>query len=53
MDEPDNNLDARAVDALIDRILSSKANRITIIITHDERLIEVADAVINFNSDNL
>lgn len=53
MDEPDNNLDARAVDALIDKLLIGKANRITLIISHDERLIDVADVIINFNSNNL
>lgn len=46
LDEPDNNLDASAVDELIKRIREGAANRITIIITHDERLIEVADALI-------
>ena len=49
MDEPDNNLDARALDALIKKILDGKANRITLIISHDERLIKISDAVIDFN----
>ncbi|MBR1646516.1 MAG: ABC transporter ATP-binding protein [Selenomonadaceae bacterium] len=46
MDEPDNNLDAAAVDALTKKILADKANRITLIISHDERLIDVADEVL-------
>ena len=46
MDEPDNNLDAAAVDVLIDKILADKSNRITLIISHDERLIAVADEVL-------
>lgn len=50
MDEPDNNLDARAVSELTKKILSGKLNRITLIISHDDRLTDVADAIINFTS---
>ncbi len=50
MDEPDNNLDAAAVDGLIDKILVDKSNRITLIISHDERLIGLADEVLNLLS---
>ncbi|MBR1804896.1 MAG: ATP-binding cassette domain-containing protein [Selenomonadaceae bacterium] len=46
MDEPDNNLDAAAVDVLIDRIRADKSKRITLIISHDERLIAVSDEVL-------
>ena len=49
MDEPDNNLDAKAVDELIEKISDDKANRITLIISHDERLIAIADEVVDFN----
>ena len=48
MDEPDNNLDAQAVDALTKKILDDKAARITLIISHDERLVKIADEVIDF-----
>ena len=49
MDEPDNNLDAKALDALTKKILDGKATRITLIISHDERLIKISDEVIDFN----
>jgi len=48
MDEPDNNLDANAISELTEKIRRSKLNRITLIISHDERLIKIADEVINF-----
>ena len=47
MDEPDNNLDAAAVDILIEKILRGKSNRITLIISHDERLILLADEILS------
>ena len=50
MDEPDNNLDARAVSELTEKILSGKLNRITLIISHDDRLTDIADEIINFTS---
>lgn len=46
MDEPDNNLDVTAVDVLIDKIRADKSKRITLIISHDERLIAVADEIL-------
>ena len=48
MDEPDNNLDAQAVGELIKKILDGKRRRITIIISHDERLIDIADEILSF-----
>ena len=45
MDEPDNNLDVAAVDVLIGKICAGKSNRITLIISHDERLTNIADEV--------
>ena len=47
MDEPDNNLDTIAVAALTKKISVGKHNRITLIISHDERLIEIADEIIS------
>ena len=49
MDEPDNNLDAESITVLTDKILAGKKNRIIIIISHDKRLINIADEVINFS----
>lgn len=49
MDEPDNNLDTKALDALTKKILDGKEKRITLIISHDERLIKISDEIIDFN----
>ena len=46
LDEPDNNLDAQAVDALTKKFLGGRRQRITIIISHDERLICLADEIL-------
>lgn len=46
LDEPDNNLDATAVDELIKNIRDGAATRITMIISHDERLIALANEII-------
>ena len=47
MDEPDNNLDDLAVDTLTEKILRGKKNRITLIISHDARLIALADKILS------
>ena len=49
MDEPDNNLDAGAVNGLIKKILSDKTARITLIISHDKRFMHISDEIINFS----
>ncbi len=46
MDEPDNNLDDSGIKNLREKIISGKMERLTIIITHDARLVEIADSVI-------
>ena len=48
MDEPDNNLDGNSINMLIEKILCNKDERITLIISHDERLIKISDEVIHF-----
>ena len=48
MDEPDNNLDEKSINMLIEKILCDKDNRLTLIISHDERLIKISDEVIHF-----
>ena len=50
MDEPDNNLDANAVAKLTEKIFIGKENRITLIISHDERLIDIADEITDLNA---
>ena len=51
MDEPDNNLDAVGIDELIGKIVDGRSERLTIIISHDERIITLADEIINLNSE--
>ena len=46
LDEPDNDLDAQAVDALTKKILDGKQRRVTLIISHDKRLIDIADEIL-------
>lgn len=53
MDEPDNNLDASGIDALVSKILDGKQARITLIISHDERLIALADEVIKLQNGDI
>lgn len=48
MDEPDNNLDATAIAELIKKINFYKQNHITIIISHDDRILSIADEVVKF-----
>lgn len=48
LDEPDNNLDVAAVAELTKKIISGKKNKITLIISHDERILKIADEVVNF-----
>ena len=50
MDEPDNNLDTNAIDELINKINDNKQNRITIIISHDERITAIADNIVDFST---
>lgn len=47
LDEPDNNLDADALQNLIEKTLHNKINRITIIISHEEKIISIADEIIS------
>ena len=47
MDEPDNDLDTNAIANLTEKIVDGKTKRITIIISHDERLINIADEIIH------
>ena len=52
-DEPDNNLDTAAVAELLDRIKSGRESRITLIISHDERLTAIADEIVNLSAKKL
>ena len=51
MDEPDNNLDTNAIETLTQKIFDGKENRITLIISHDKRLIDIADEITNLNAE--
>ena len=46
LDEPDNNLDGTALQKLIDKIICNKQNCITILISHDDKIINIADKII-------
>lgn len=52
MDEPDNNLDAAATAALVEQIKIGKEARITLIISHDTRLTEIADEIVELKGDS-
>jgi len=45
-DEPTLALDKSTADALIEYLCKSKKRKITILITHDERLIDICDEII-------
>ena len=47
LDEPTSALDTYSVDKLIEEINEQKMNRITIVISHDERFINIADVNVN------
>ena len=46
-DEPDNNLDSVSLQKLTEQIYSNKKNCITILISHDDKIIETADKIID------
>ena len=52
LDEPDNNLDAAAVAELIEKIKIGKEGRITLIISHDARLMEIADEIVELKGES-
>jgi len=45
-DEPDNNLDNSGIAELLQNILSDKNNKIIVLISHDERIFNIADKII-------
>ena len=49
LDEPDNNLDSGGLSELLQNILSDKENKITILISHDEKIFNVADEIIRLS----
>ena len=51
MDEPDNNLDAAAIAELVEKIRIGKEHRITLIISHDERLTNIADEIVELKGE--
>lgn len=48
MDEPDNNLDSTAISELTKKINTARKNKIVLIISHDERILKVADEIVTF-----
>lgn len=49
MDEPDNNIDTDGIAVLIGNILAGKENRITIIVSHNKRIIATADEIVDLS----
>lgn len=47
MDEPTSALDTKSVNSLLEWIKNGKQKEITLIITHDERVIKICDEIIN------
>jgi len=47
MDEPTSALDTKSVNSLLEWIKNRKKKEITLIITHDERVIKICDEIIN------
>ena len=47
MDEPDNNLDAAGLELLVDALRGGKNFRITILVSHEEKIFQAADEIIN------
>ena len=46
LDEPDANIDNKTKNILIQNLINMKANKIIIIVSHDDDLTDVADEVI-------
>ena len=46
LDESDNNLDDSGLSELLQNILSDKQNKITVLISHDEKIFNIADKII-------
>ena len=51
MDEPDNNLDEEALNFLIATLLDGKNFRVTILVSHEEKILSIADEIINLSCD--
>ncbi len=51
LDEPTSALDTYSVDKLIEEINENKEHRITIVITHDERFVSIADKSVSMEKN--
>ena len=49
LDEPTTGLDFMAVKNLLEILLRDKSKRITIIVTHDDRILKICDKIIEIN----
>lgn len=47
MDEPTSALDTKSVNSLLEWIKNRNKKEITLIITHDERILKICDKIIN------
>ena len=46
LDEPDNNLDSGGLQSLVEILIKCKKHQIVIIVSHEPKIIEIADKVI-------
>ena len=51
MDEPDNNLDDVGLKFLTAALLDGKNFRITLLVSHEEKIFNIADEIINLSRD--
>ena len=47
LDEPDNNLDKMSLERLVEKIHIVRKNCLTILISHDDRIIDIADEIVH------
>ncbi len=52
LDEPTTGLDSSSVEKLLEILEGSRDGRITIIVTHDDRILKICDSVIDLNKIN-
>lgn len=49
LDEPTSALDKNSVENLKNYLVKNKKDKIIIIVTHDDELIDISDFILNFN----
>lgn len=52
LDEPTSALDNTSVETLIQVLQTQKKDSITLIVTHDSRILNICDEIVNMQADN-